>query len=368
MDSTNRTWQRHIWAKGVFGFFLDRLQQHALSSAWQHKQGPFSFPIGDPETEDELSRAYFGFVEHFPYEFYIEATNHCNLDCTMCARTTMKRPLGTMPMDLFRKIIDEIAEKQPHAFIHYYGIGESMVDKKLFEKLAYSRDKGLRNSLLFTNGQLLLTKENYKTLAESGLSNIGVDLDGFSAEAYEKVRIGGSYEKARDGIVKLYDYIREHNIRTRVELAYQIVPGINEHDIAPFVAWCDANNYEYKLVTMHDWAGMRDDIGKTQVDGLADMHHVERKTPCAFLWNGFSIAWDGRVTVCFHDADIRECLGDLNTSSIEDIWTGTYREKRREHVAGHFKGVCAECTTGAAVRLPQFGSKLYPESLHAPQA
>jgi MoaA/NifB/PqqE/SkfB family radical SAM enzyme len=363
MKSTNRTWQKHIWAKGIFGFFMDRLQQHALSSAWQYSNGPFHFPINDPETEDELSKTYFDYIEKFPYEFYLEITNNCNLACTMCARTTMKRPLGIMNMDLYCKIIDEIAEKQPYAFIHYYGIGESMVDKNLFKKLEYSRKKGLRNSLLFTNGQLLLSKENYKRLAEVGLSNIGVDLDGFSQETYEKVRIGGNFEKAKHGIEKLYKYIREKRIKTRVELAYQIVPGINEHDISAFISWCNNNNYEYKLVTMHDWAGLRDDVGKTEVDGIADMHHTKRKTPCAFLWNGFTIAWDGRVSVCFHDADVRDCLGDVSVNTIEEIWTGPSREKRRQHVSGCFNDVCAQCTTGTEINLPTFGSKLYPESL-----
>ena len=42
-------------------------------------------------------------------------------------------------MSLYRKIIDEIADKQPHAFIHYYGIGESMVDVSLFDKLAHEQ-------------------------------------------------------------------------------------------------------------------------------------------------------------------------------------------------------------------------------------
>ena len=268
MESTNRVWQKHLRAKGIVPFFLDRLQQHALSSGWQYARGPFHFPIDGREAEDELSRAYFDFVEGFPYEFYLELTNHCNLICAMCARSKMARPLGVMAMSLYRKIIDEIADKQPHAFIHYYGIGESMVDVSLFDKLAYSKEKGLRNSLLFTNGQLLLVKDNYKRIAESGLTNIGVDLDGFSQETYGKVRVGGDFETAKQGIEKLYAHIRERGLSARVEIAYQVVPGVNEQDLEPFVDWCNANDYEYKVGTMHDWAGLRDDVGAS--DLIAD--------------------------------------------------------------------------------------------------
>lgn len=368
VESTNRKWQNHLRAKGIIPFFLDRLQQHALASAWQFARGPFHFEINDPETDDQLTRMYFELVEEFPYEYYIELTNNCNLKCLMCARTEMTRPMGVMKMNLYRKIIDEIAEKQPYAFIHYYGIGESMVDKSVFKKLEYSVSKGLRNGLLFTNGQLLLTRDNYKRLAEVGISNIGVDLDGFQPETYEKIRVGGSFEKTKLGIEKLYAHVRDNKLRTRVELAYQVVPGINEADLAPFVAWCNQNGYEYKLVTMHDWAGLREDVGKTEVEGLREMHHTLRRNPCPFLWNGFTISWDGRVALCFHDADLRESFGDLSHVSIEEAWQGAHRAKRRAHVAGRIEGVCAGCNCGTSIELPKFGSSLYPECLHGSNA
>lgn len=365
MESTNRTWQKHLRAKGIVPFFLDRLQQHALSSTWQYEHGPFHFPINEPDIEDELSRAYFDYVEQFPYEFYLELTSHCNLDCIMCARPKMTRPLGVMAMPLYRKIIDEIAEKQPYAFIHYYGIGESMVDVTLFEKLAYSKAKGLRNSLLFTNGQLLLVKDNYKKLAEAGLTNIGVDLDGFCQDTYGKVRVGGDFETAKHGIEKLYAYIRERGLTTRVELAYQVVPDTNEQDLAPFIDWCNANEYEYKIVAMHDWAGLRDDIGASDVPGMAAVHHTNRNNPCSYLWNGFSVFWDGRVPLCFYDVNLQECFGDMTEQSIEDVWTTACRDKRSAQVRGHIDGLCAKCATGTAIKMPAFGSPLYPEHLRA---
>lgn len=47
MKSTNRRWQKHLRAKGIIPFFLNRLQQHALSSSWQHARSAFDFPVGD---------------------------------------------------------------------------------------------------------------------------------------------------------------------------------------------------------------------------------------------------------------------------------------------------------------------------------
>jgi MoaA/NifB/PqqE/SkfB family radical SAM enzyme len=364
MESTNRRWQNHLRAKGINGFFLDRLQSHALSSDWQYSHGAFDFPVMDRERDDELSRTYFEFIEDFPYEFYLEVTNHCNLECEMCARQSLTRSLGTMSVELFRKIVDEIAEKQPAAFIHYYGIGESMLDKRLFEKLDYSKSLGLNNSLLFTNGQLLLTNDNYKKLADSCLSNIGVDIDAMTADTYSKIRIGGDFDKMRNGIEALYQYVRKNNLRKRIELAYQVYSGINDHELDEFVAWCEKNEFEYKIVTMHSWAGLRSDVQETEIEGLAQVHHASRNSPCLQLWNGFTIAWDGRVGLCFRDADLQEVQGNLNDESIEQVWKESLRKNRSNQVNGKFTGLCSGCYDGSAVRLPSFNSRLYPEILH----
>ena len=365
MKTTNRRWQNHLRAKGIVPFFLDRLAAHALSSAWQHDQGPFHFPIPDRDLDDELTRAFFEFAERFPFEIYIEVTNECNLACTMCARRVMTRPTGFMADALFRRIIDEISEKQPHAYVHYYGIGEPLLDEHLIEKLAYARSRNICNSVLFTNGQLLSRNDAYKALARSGVSTIGVDLDAFSQELYGKIRVGGRLDLAREGIERLYEYVRRNDLRTRVEIAYQIYPGLNEGDIGHFVAWCDTNEYEYKLVTLHNWAGLRDDLAASRVNGLAEMHHAPRTCPCCALWRGFMIAWDGRVGLCFQDANLSEMLGDVNTRTIEQVWKQEHLRKRRAHVDGVFEGLCETCDSFAAVELPARGSDLYPASLRS---
>lgn len=361
MRSSNRRWQRHLRSKGIIGFFLDRLQAHALSSEWQHENGAFYFPFDDRDVDDELSRAYFEFTERFPYDINIELTNHCNLRCKMCAREKMTRPLGVMKEALFRKIIDEIAEKQPFAYIHYYGIGEPFLDSRLFDRLAYARGKGLQNSVVFTNGQLLLHNDNYKKLAEAGVSIIGVDLDGMQAKTYEQIRIRGNFETAREGIQRLSEYIKVRpHIRTRLEIAFHVYKGINDMDAEPFATWCEANEYEYKIVTMHDWAGLRSDLPISQVEGLADAHHEARTNPCSNLWSGFAIAWDGRVPLCCLDADVNEPVGDITTQTIEDVWTGPLREKRYRQIDGVIDGLCVNCTSYSAVGMPPFDSRLYP--------
>jgi sulfatase maturation enzyme AslB (radical SAM superfamily) len=364
MESTNRRWQNHIKAKGIVPFFMDRLRSHAMASKLQYNEGPFHFPIQNREEDDALTKAFFEYSEDFPTEIYIETTNRCNLDCQMCARTTMTRPQGAMDFDLFVKIIDEIAIHQPYAYIHWYGVGDPLMDPKIFKRLDYAKSKGLTNSLFFTNGQLLFKKDNWKNVVECGAATLGVDLDGFSQESYGQIRQGGEFQIAKDGIVQMYDYIRKHNKSTRIEIAYQVYPGVNEDEIEPFVEWCVKNDYEYKLVTLHAWAGMRDDLPVSQIETIDDHHGEQRASPCGMLWRLF-IGWDGRIGLCFQDANFQNVLGDLNNTSIKEIWDSAHFEKRKKHVQGCFDGLCQSCNSFTNMAAANINSVLYPETLRS---
>lgn len=361
MKSTNRIWQNHLKAKGFNNFINDRLKAHVLSSNWQHDKGSFYFPIENRETDDELSRYYLVEAENFPDEFYLEITGRCNLNCKMCARSSMTRQLGTMSDKLFKKIIDEITKNKPNAYIHYYGMGEPTMDKDLFKKLAYAKRKNITNTILFTNGQNLL--EFYKSLASAGLAGIGVDLDGFSPRTYSQIRRGGNFNNVKKGILLLSDYLKSHKLKTRLEIAYQIYPGINEHEVRLFTDWCEKKKLEYKLVTMHSWSGLRKDIPRTKVKGLADMHRGQRVCPCCMLWCGLFITWNGITPICFQDADAREIVGDVSSQTIKEIWQGKHRDKRRQHVKGRIGGICKNCDSETNVEMPLFNSSLYPEIL-----
>lgn len=356
---TNRKWQKHFTSKGFVPFMYDRLLSYSLSMRRQYQDNPFYFPSEDNEN-NPLVQYFFEFTEEFPYEIYIEITNHCNLNCIFCARKTMSRPLGFMDMNLYKKIIDEIAEKRPFAHLHLYGIGESTIDPHILERISYAIAKGVTNLVLFTNGKTLLRDNFYQQLVDTGIGTIGVDVDGFSKEAYEKIRVGGNFEQIKKAVELLHTYIREKKSPTRVELAYQIYEGINDKDFEPFKAWAEQNDYEYKVVFMHQWAGLRDDIPSHRSD--ASRENI-RTGPCSSLWTSFMILWNGDVAVCFLDADGKEKFGNLSTASVEEIWTGPLRHKRKEQVQGEFTGLCSSCKECLYNNTPPCNSSLYPEVL-----
>jgi radical SAM protein with 4Fe4S-binding SPASM domain len=331
-----------------------------MDRQFSKENNPFNFPCENDE-ENPLKKYFFEYMEEFPYAFYIELTNNCNLNCIFCARKNMTRELGFMSMELYKKIIDEIAQKRKHAHLHLYGIGESTLDPEILEKIKYAINKGVTNIVLFTNGKTLLKDDFYKDLVDTKVGTIGVDFDGFSKESYEKIRVGGNFEDIKKAIALLHEYIRKNSPDTRVELAYQIYKDINDKEVDNFSKWASENDYEFKFVPMHQWAGLRDDI---PIDEEWDKsRNLQRKGPCCALWQGFFIQWDGKVALCFQDADGQEILGDVSKSSIEEVWKGKYKAKRSEHVNGIFNGLCSNCKEYTYNTPPKCGSKVYPENL-----
>jgi sulfatase maturation enzyme AslB (radical SAM superfamily) len=358
---TNRKWQNHLKAKGFIPFIFDRLSAHAKSDSWQHSSGAFNFPISKRELDDELTKYYFEMAEDFPPEIYIETTSHCNLNCAMCSRSKMTRPNGTMTPSLFKRIIDEIADNLKWCYVHMYVVGEPTMDSNLIERLNYTILKGLSNVVVFTNGQRLAENELYKKIADSGVQTIGIDLDGFSKEVYERVRIGGDFQKVKDGIKYLSAYIKSSNLSTRLEIAYHYYPGLNDCDLEKFIEWIYNEELEYKIVPLHQWANLRKDISAGVLpNGTSE--EGAHNSPCNSLWS-FIIHWSGNVPICFMDANGQYVQGNVDDSNVQNIWQGNLRKIRKKHVQGILPELCQSCSSNRTITMPMFKSNLYPNLL-----
>jgi hypothetical protein len=43
---------------------------------------------------------------------------------------------------------------------------------------------------------------------------------------------------------------------------------------------------------------------------------------CYFPWTSMSVLWDGRVVTCCMDSNGLQVLGDLNSQTVAEVWTG----------------------------------------------
>lgn len=147
-----------------------------------------------------------------PEWLVLGVNNICNLHCKMCdvgvgysESNFSKNLVGSkplhMPIELFKKIIDQAAIYFPKVKIGY-AFTEPLVYIHLEESLLYAKEKGL-NTYLTTNGLTLPQKA--QMLCDAGLSEISISLDG-TEEIHNEIRGNNkSFQQAIKGIENLLE-------------------------------------------------------------------------------------------------------------------------------------------------------------------
>jgi radical SAM family protein/iron-sulfur cluster protein len=240
----------------------------------------------------------------------------------------MHRRQGIMTFDLFRKIVDECAELGiTHVRVHNYG--EPFVDRRLVEKVRYAKEKGIQEVGMISNGSLI-TEEVARGMIEAGLDAINISVDASGKEVFESTRIGLKYDKVIANIERLVR-IRGELGRRRPKLILSFVRQNNSLDEQAFIEHWRAIADKIHITDLHNWAGT--------LNTESDVNY-----PCYRPWLTFTALWDGRVSLCCADFDGRTVLGDLNTSTIQEIWNAEpYRNARRLHLESGGPDICRSC-------------------------
>jgi sulfatase maturation enzyme AslB (radical SAM superfamily) len=274
----------------------------------------------------------------FPDRLYVESTNHCNLRCVMCPTGlgVIRRPKGYMDMGLYRRIVDEVAPTAPAIVLHSWG--EPMMHPDLFDMIRYARqrDVWVETSTNIT----LLTEDRAKRVLASGLSQLYLAMDGVTKDTYERVRVGGNFDKVTRNVERLLDLKRQSGSDLRIVM--QII-AMNEtrEEVAEFVRrWKRPEVDQVNVKHLDTWGN--------QVDAIAG-HAVEVDAPpvrraCPNLWYHAYIFWDGSLVSCERDYDIKTPLGNV-ADGVLAAWHGAHmRRLRKMHADGDYRAeACVNC-------------------------
>lgn len=258
----------------------------------------------------------------------IESTNICNAKCVFCPRDDMHRKQGIMTIDLFRKVVDECVELGiTHVRMHNYG--EAFIDKRLVEKVRYAKEKGIQEVGVISNGSLL-TEKVARGMIDAGLDAINISVDAAGKEVFESTRIGLKYDKVIANIERLVR-LRAETGKRRPKLILSFVRQNNSADEQAFIEHWRGIADKVHVTDLHNWAGT--------LNTESDVNY-----PCYRPWLTFTVLWDGRVSLCCADFDGKTILGDLNSSSIREIWNAEpYRNARRQHLESGGPDICRSC-------------------------
>lgn len=148
----------------------------------------------------------------WPVVLKVDISPLCNLRCTVCVHA---RPDGAnspalsnqtfkarqkMPLDAFRRIVDEVAGKTSALSLYY--LGDPLMHPDLTEMCRYAASRRL-NTHISTNFSFRLDDAGIDELVRCGLTHLTVCVDGLSQELYERTRVGGDVALVLENLERL---------------------------------------------------------------------------------------------------------------------------------------------------------------------
>ena len=271
-------------------------------------------------------------------EVRYETTDHCNAECIMCPRDVHKfgRPHGIMDMEKYKRSIDEVAELGCKQVV-LTGFGEPLIDKRLEQKVAYAKDKGLRTYII--SNASLLTRKRAEGLIRAGLDELRLSYYGMRKESYEAVMVGLNFEVTMSnllGFLELRDELGSK--KPRLEINWLVLPE-NEEDTDHFREFWEPRADAIEIWKPHNFGDGRDYRQRYE--------EVAMKTTCGRPENGpLQIQWDGEVIPCCYDYNNQIVLGNAFEQSVLEVLNGEkYRLLRFAHREKKFNlfPYCDQC-------------------------
>lgn len=284
----------------------------------------------------------------FPKVVLIDTVSFCNLRCSMCVHPSMTRPKGYMSDELFRKIVDEIAEEDPSIRVWMVFFGEALILRRhrptIFDKIRYAKQAGLTDVVMNSNANLL-DREAARTLIESGLDAVYIGIDAFHPETYARVRVGGDYQRVVENTKHLLRLKEELKSATPEVYVQFVEMDCNTREKEDFIAFWNDQGATVKIRPKVSWAGLIEAPNLTLGE--------QDRWPCYWAMQSMSITDRGKVVTCAVDLDARYVAGDLNQSTIKEVWNGPLKRLRELHKAGEYSqlpAVCRDCRDWQSAR------------------
>ncbi len=270
--------------------------------------------LSKPDLE-ELKQ--FVKIYKFPTDILIETIATCNLNCIMCPQNKLTRKKGAMSFELWKKIVDEVAEKSPETKLWPALMGEPLLlRKKIFKMLKYAKDKGIKHISLNTN-LMTFKKEMTDDLFDCRLDELIVGIDGFTPETYEKIRRNAKLSTVLENLHYIIEQKEKNGLSHPIITLQYIVMDENEQEEEAFIEYWrkSGKDVRLKVKPKTGWAAAVD-----VWSNIKNYGQDERFMPCTWLLRQMTIFWDGKIPQCDGDWNGKTNYGDVNKDSIEEIW------------------------------------------------
>ncbi|MDW8302368.1 MAG: SPASM domain-containing protein [Bacteroidia bacterium] len=297
----------------------------------------------------------------YPIAISIEPTTYCNLRCPECPSGLRQftRPTGSLSIDVFRNIIDQLHPKTFYLTLYFQG--EPYLNPQFHDMVRYARQKNMYVATS-TNGHYL-TFENAQKIVDSGLNRLIISIDGTTQETYQKYRIGGNLDTVVQGIQNIVQAKRKNKVKHPYVILQFIVFRHNEHEIqeikrlakiwqvdALHIKTAQIYNFENGSPLLPQSEQYRrytqTKTGKFVIKNRLLNH-------CWKLWHSCVFTWDGKVLPCCFDKDAQYEMGNIQFESFANIWRNEKYAQFRKQILKSRANIemCRNCTEGTKTSL-----------------
>lgn len=314
-------------------------------------------------------------------------TDNCNGRCIMCSAWKQKYT-NELTIDEVTDILGQLRNLGISS-VGFAG-GEPLLRKDLPELVQKSNELGFKHTSIMTNG-LLLNERKAEILLESGITAMGISIDGIG-ETHDMIRgIKGAYERSSSAVKTLvelrdnkYPYLNilvaitlmkpnMNQIEEIIEVCNQlnVRMGLNLLDTSPyFFSGVDASDLIIKDQKELDAFINRLHVIKKKYPSVLNQLHVSieyarkhfsdpkrKDIPCCMGYQTIYIGAHGEV---YSGCWVLKPIGSLREKKLEEIINSEEYKKRLYNM---FMKKCPGCTCGYSTNLLYHIPSIYEEGL-----
>ncbi len=275
-------------------------------------------------------------IDKFPPLVQIEPSSICNFRCVFCFETdktfTNKKNghMGTMDLDLFKKIIDDIEGNVE--FVTLASRGEPLVSKNFSKMLDYCKDKFL-NLKINTNASLL-NEERAHSILNNDVKTVVFSADAADKDLYAKLRVNGNLDKTLKNIEKF------NEIKNKYYPKKQIITRVSG------VKFSKEQKFDEMLKL---WGRLVDQVVFVDYNPWENNYEKDANNilkPCSDLWRRMFIWWDGKTNPCDVDYKSTLSVGSFSKQNVQQLWNSEkYQSLRQGHLNNERQNIkpCSSC-------------------------
>ncbi len=164
-----------------------------------------------------------------PVSCSVEVLRRCLLRCKMCYMWKYNSNPEEIAVSELNRFIDDIRDFLIGERVIVFGGGEPLLKKGIWKVVEHAVKNRLKT--IVTSNGVLINKEIARAIADSGLNEIYIALDGIKEETHDFLRgVKGTYEN----VMNAFDYLNGYALKKGI---ITIISGYNLDELLGLIKW-----------------------------------------------------------------------------------------------------------------------------------